>query len=282
MSQLIPQSPLMQSVAYQGETYYTSQYFHYQYVANSHHTGKHRRYDSFMRLLRNIEAYALYLQQGDIVEVQWNRDKPQECGYLKSLFQAAGYHPLTLLNATAQVAMSHHLDDELSKQVSVAANTTVARQLTAPAALDHYQDLKAIAEMARSVMSLAASAAESRLIAEAAQIEAQQAKTVASQADAKVEQLLHEQSWMTIHQYVTQHHLEHQIPESLQKLYATHLIGYCMEQGYRVYPQPVAYQRWEHENAYYVGAINATLQDWLFRRHAQVPLHLIHTQGDTP
>jgi len=52
---------------------------------------------------------------------------------LQPLFQATSYNPLTLLNATAQVAMSHHLDDELSKQLSVAANTLVARQ--APATL---------------------------------------------------------------------------------------------------------------------------------------------------
>jgi hypothetical protein len=35
-----------------------------------------------------------------------------------------------LLNATAQVALSHHLDDLRSQQMSVAANALVARQTT--------------------------------------------------------------------------------------------------------------------------------------------------------
>ena len=49
---------------------------------------------------------------------------------------------------------------------------------------------------------------------------------------------------------------------------------------WRVYPQPVAYQRWEHENTYYVGAINATLQGWLTRRYAQTAITLVPKAGD--
>lgn len=106
-----------------------------------------------------------------------------------------------------------------------------------------------------------------------------EARVEAAQANTKVEQMLHEQAWMTIHQYVIQHDLERQMPESLQRAYATHLIGYCTQNGYRIYPQPVAYQRWEDENAYYVGALKATLEPWLTRRYAQTDLHLIRPQA---
>ena len=70
MSDLITQSPLFAPVVYEGQTCYTSQYFHRQYLANSSHTGKHRRYDHFMHLLRSIEAYPIYRDKGDIAEVQ--------------------------------------------------------------------------------------------------------------------------------------------------------------------------------------------------------------------
>lgn len=114
----------------------------------------------------------------------------------------------------------------------------------------------------------------------ASQRQALDALTASAQANAKADQLAQEQAWMTIHQYVMHHTLEHQMPESLQKSYATYLVGYCVQQGYRIYPQPVAYQRWDNENAYWIGAIKATLEPWLTRRYAQTTLHLIHTQGD--
>lgn len=129
-----PDNPLMQPVQYQGQEYFTSQYFHQNYLANSQASGKYRRHGDFLRVMRHIEAYALYVGQNDIREITWkditaNEDvgTPEWLSF-KPLFQASGWNPITLLNATAQVALSHHLDDELSKQMSVAANTTVARQ----------------------------------------------------------------------------------------------------------------------------------------------------------
>jgi hypothetical protein len=130
--------PLMQPVTYQGQAYYTSQYFHRQYIANSQAGGKHRRYDHFIHVLRSIEAYATYVEHGDIRTLYWQQlkeEQPGNLGYFTSLFRATGYQPLTLLNATAQAALSHHLDDELSKQMSVAINTTIARQATRKAGL---------------------------------------------------------------------------------------------------------------------------------------------------
>lgn len=130
-------NPLFQPVEYQGQTYFTSQYFHRQYVEN-HQKGKHARLDNFMRLLRDIEAYHLHVEQGDIVVLLWHEIKSltsnsglvSNFNELKRLFAAAAYRPVTLLNATAQAALSHHLDDELNKQMSVAINTQAARQAT--------------------------------------------------------------------------------------------------------------------------------------------------------
>jgi hypothetical protein len=117
MPDLSTVSPLMQSIHWQGEDYYASQYFHQQYRAKSQYGGKYKRHDSFMRTMRSIPAYALYVEQGAIVELAWTALKlkePQMCGYFQPLFRAVGYKPLTLLNATAQVALTHHLDDALS------------------------------------------------------------------------------------------------------------------------------------------------------------------------
>ena len=71
-----------------------------------------------------------YVAQRDIVELAWKRVKSgpiHDLDRLRPLFQATGYYPLILLNATAQLALSHHFDDELSQQVSVTVNTQAAR-----------------------------------------------------------------------------------------------------------------------------------------------------------
>ena len=131
MSNLTPQSPLMQPVEWQGQAYFTSQYFHAQYLANSQFGGKYRRHSDFLRVIRSIPAYALYVTQGDIAELDWNRMKAEGKQVLLSfqpLFQAAGWNPLTLLNATTQLALANFLDDEESKKLSVATNTSAARQ----------------------------------------------------------------------------------------------------------------------------------------------------------
>lgn len=134
MSNLIPQSALFQPIAWQGQQYFTSQYFHRQYLTNSQNSTKYQRHSDFLRIIRGMEAYAIYVQQGDIVELRWSQVKSSSTQDLRlaltPVFEARGYQELYLLNATAQVALSHHLDDELSKQLSVATNTSAARQLT--------------------------------------------------------------------------------------------------------------------------------------------------------
>lgn len=135
-------------------------------------------------------------------------------------------------------------------------------------AIDHHPDLRAIVQLAHGL-------AETRDVAEAAKAEAEQAKRAAVQAEAKAEQAIHGQAWMTIYQYVTIHKLERQMPQSVQEAYGRWLTRYCREQGYRVYPQPVAYQRWKDEHTYYVETINATLPGWLTRRQGQGTLIML-------
>lgn len=140
MPNLIPQSPLMQSIAYQCQEYFTSQYFHAQYLANSPHGGKYRRHTDFLRACRHIPAYPEYLARSDIVSLEWDAikasidvGKPEWLSW-KSVFRALNWNPLTLLNATAQAALSHHLDDLASQAMSVAINRQAAKTAaTAPA-----------------------------------------------------------------------------------------------------------------------------------------------------
>lgn len=134
---LQPQDVLMQPVMWEGQEYYTSQYFHREYQANAGLQSKYQQHSHFSRLLRSIEAYDLYVEQGDIVELSWreykllkNNSYPTRgpVKILDAMFVATRYQPLTLINKTGQIALTHHLDDEFSKQMSVAANTMVARQ----------------------------------------------------------------------------------------------------------------------------------------------------------
>lgn len=184
----IQPSPLMSPVQYNGQTYFTGQYFHQMYRANSDADGKYKQTSHFLRLIRSIESYPLYVESGDIVEMTWGQAKsagPEPgpsgstsnaefalllksnsykhkvgtelglasdfsdpvFGSLKSLFQASRYQPIMLINATAQVALTHHLDDEVSKLTSVAINqqaatashtTEIGQVKTAKAVLDFF------------------------------------------------------------------------------------------------------------------------------------------------
>lgn len=78
-------------------------------------TGReYKRVVDFMRLTRSIETYPNYAESGDIVELSWQEIKDSTdpgLGLVKELFQATKYKPIMLINATAQVALTHHLDD---------------------------------------------------------------------------------------------------------------------------------------------------------------------------
>jgi hypothetical protein len=127
-------SPLFLCISVNHQDYFSDHYFHREYVRNSPHGGKYRRHDNFRRLLKSIETYSTYIDRQDIIELTWNGVKSgptQDLSVWQPLFKASGYHDIVLINATAQIALSHHLDDVVNKQISVAANVTVARQATA-------------------------------------------------------------------------------------------------------------------------------------------------------
>jgi hypothetical protein len=123
-------NPLMQPINYNGEMYYASQYFHVQYLASHQETKKkHQRYDSFMRMLRSLPLYLDYVSSGPIVELHYDKKaKESLTTELCLVFKSMGYKPLTLLNSTAQAELSHHLEDEMNKQLAHAANKKVARE----------------------------------------------------------------------------------------------------------------------------------------------------------
>jgi hypothetical protein len=67
MDALLPVSLLFQPVVYQGHEYYTSQYFHREYVANGVYGKEYKEYDYFLKSIRSIAAYTGYLTTKDIV-----------------------------------------------------------------------------------------------------------------------------------------------------------------------------------------------------------------------
>jgi hypothetical protein len=152
MSQITPfTNPLMQPIAFNGQTYFTGQYFHQMYRNNSDMGGKYKRPADFMRLVRSIEAYQSYIDAGDIIELLWEDCKQDGNAEIALLLKSNSYKPIMLINATAQVALTHHLDDEVSKNASVNANRQVA---TGQAARLLARDLKvaqAAADLIRHV-----------------------------------------------------------------------------------------------------------------------------------
>ena len=270
MPDLIPTvaSPLLAPVAYEGQTYFTSQYFHQHYRSNSPYGGKYHRHHDFVRLLRRIEAYELYVGQGDILEVSWSRIKLEGKHNLLSwqpLFQAAGWNPLTLLNATAQLALSNFLDDEASKQMAVTANTVAARRQTSHDLLAQYPEMQAIVQQANSVIALAIKTAEVRAIAESAQREATEAKATAARA-------LESQLFFTVAEYICFNKLERQVPKSAYKACSDHLRLYCLDNGIPFRRILVGGKQWDDEYGFHISVYADAFPGWLTRRYAQVQL----------
>lgn len=151
---LVSQSLLMSVIEFDGQWYYTSQYFHRQYIENSEvGKGKYRQHGHFREKLKSIDTYEDYVISRDIVELTWEATKNGPIAFLdrfKPLFKATGYYDLILLNAKAQAAISHHLDDEESKKLSIAINTQAARQ-QGPSRLtlarEDIEECKAIAKL---------------------------------------------------------------------------------------------------------------------------------------
>jgi len=136
MASLLPatQSPLFFAVDIDGRTYFTSQYFHRWYCeqkALEGHEGKYRRHDNFRAKIRSMELYGRLITGKHILVLTWDEVKngPTEIlSRLRTLFKSTGYYDLILLDATAQLELTHHLDDELSKEIAYRHSNATAQQ----------------------------------------------------------------------------------------------------------------------------------------------------------
>lgn len=122
-------------------------------------------------------------------------------------------------------------------------------------------------------------ALEQQLVSTKEDLISNQQATIAAQADAlqakaMALQALQDQQWVTIHQYVVQNRLEHQMPESAQRTYGTWLAGYCLERRLHVYKIGMI-NGWDI-NTYHAGTIRDTIEGWLLRQTAQQHLTLVH------
>ena len=129
------------------------------------------------------------------------------------------------------------------------------------------------------------------IIHQAAMIETQhqalEALTSSARAEAKADQSYHNQNFWTVAEYVQYHGLRHQCPESAHVEASRHMQAYCKRErlNFRdpnILPRriPVGDKNWETEWGFHTSIYEAAFLPWLLRRQSQVPLHLIHTQGD--
>lgn len=148
MSTEITTNLIMQPIQYNGQTYFSSQYFHSQYRGNN--GDKYAQLKDFNRLIRGIETYQSYLDREDIVELTWQVAKQITGAGFAPVFESIGYRPLMLINATAQIALTHHLDDEISKTVSVAINAKTAEEVKPFDSVKLSRTSKAMLSMAKA------------------------------------------------------------------------------------------------------------------------------------
>lgn len=127
-----PQDPRV--IEWQGQQYLDSYDCHQDYLKDGDpKKAKFKNHRDYRRKIRDIESYSIYVDHKNIVTFSWEQVKTgpaQELRRLTPLFRRIGHANLILLDATAQLALTHHLDNELSKQMSVTVNTAAARELT--------------------------------------------------------------------------------------------------------------------------------------------------------
>lgn len=132
-------NPLMQPVCWEGQWYYTSNYYHVMYLHNVHEhgqEGKYERHGHFLDALRAWPSYHLYLGQKDIIVLSWRTvravktGQTADFGFWSTVCKANGWHDLVLLNQTAQAELYHHLEDPLSQETAYLHSMTTAQQLS--------------------------------------------------------------------------------------------------------------------------------------------------------
>jgi hypothetical protein len=256
-------NPLMQAIEWEGKTYFTSRYFHQNYITGRMEAGQkvtHARHDNFFRVIQSMPIYHILVQRQDIVELYWKslKDKPLP-HVLRKAFEAVHYNRLVLINDIGQVELSHHLDDNTSKAMAYTHNQQAVKTkspvLATESPVHAYPELKAIIELVESV-------AQTRQIADAAKI-------AAAKAEAKADLAMALQPWLTLREYAYLHKLGAQFPESQWGTFGRYLTGYCQEHNIPVRAQGVAGRQYPAENAYHVEVIAQLLPPWLKQQAAQ-------------
>jgi ParB family chromosome partitioning protein len=116
----VPSFHTIDAAGVQQLEYRTTYFLHQDYQTNSPNRGKYRRHDNFLRVLKRLEAFRLYVEQGDIVILQsWEHALTTASKYeevvknkaLSDAFRAVNGRTLYLVSATIQVALWHHLDE---------------------------------------------------------------------------------------------------------------------------------------------------------------------------
>jgi hypothetical protein len=135
---------LLQPIEWQGQLYYTAQYFHTWYLHHGQGQDwklRHTRLDNFVRVIERMPAFHTHVENGDIVVLT-----PKNCSqHLRALLQRSR-QKLVLLNAKAQAALTHHLDDPSSISMSYQINKRAAQTQTRAQNLTSRDILRLVAE----------------------------------------------------------------------------------------------------------------------------------------
>jgi hypothetical protein len=119
---------LMFPLHWQGQDYLTSAKLHADYVRNATEQGEHPKYQRhphYLRVIRSIPNYLILIEQKDILIadkkalITSNNVLNQKLvSLLQPFFAANDGKRITFLNATAQMELTHHLDDLLNQEIA--------------------------------------------------------------------------------------------------------------------------------------------------------------------
>lgn len=116
--------PLMQIITIYGKHYVTTQQVHADYLRNATERGekpRYRRHENFNRKVHTMPNKSKHIEQKDLLVLHWKDVKANKdvlTPILSQCFLATEHKPITFLTPTAQLELSHHLDDELNQEIA--------------------------------------------------------------------------------------------------------------------------------------------------------------------
>jgi hypothetical protein len=178
-----------------------------------------------------------------------------------------------LENAAAQSLLDRHPD--MRAIMDMALKVAETREIASAAQLT--------ADEAKTAAALAnAEALEARTEAILAKAEAAQAHTEAAQANAHAQRALDEKDFFTVAEYVTFEHLGRKIPKAEYRSLSDFLRGYCIDHSIPCRDISVGGKPWKTEIGYHRSVYVEAMPGWLHRRYAQGHLTILHPpqEGD--